>query len=274
MGPNGSGKTTLLQIIAGEVSPDLGTLKKADDLKIVYFDQHRMKLPLHFTLREALCPQGDFVDFRGQKIHINGWCSRFLFPPDILDMPLEKLSGGERARIAIAHLMLQPADILLLDEPTNDLDIPTLETLEESLMDFPGALVLITHDRSMLNRICNNLLALGNPEQTDLFVDYNQWEASLRKPEKKVAEPKAIEEPKRAKPKLSYAEKKEYDQIEAKISETEEEIRLLNHELEKPEIAENPLQLQAVCTQIGLAEARLEQLYLRWDELDKKSQGL
>jgi ATP-binding cassette subfamily F protein uup len=175
MGPNGSGKTTLLKILAGEILADVGTIKKADALQIVYFDQHRMQLPSHITLRQALCPDKDFVTFRQQKIHVNGWCKRFLFSPEILDMPLDKLSGGERARIAIAHLMLQPADLLLLDEPTNDLDIPTLETLEESLVDFPGAVVLITHDRCMLDRICNTLLVFGDPENNLLFADFSQW---------------------------------------------------------------------------------------------------
>ena len=153
MGPNGSGKTTLLRMLAGETAPDLGTIKKADGLQIVYFDQHRAQLPNDITLRRALSPDGDFVRFRGQMIHVNGWCKRFLFSPEVLDMPLAQLSGGEKARISIAHLMLQPADLLLLDEPTNDLDIPTLETLEESLIDFPGAVVLITHDRCMMDRI-------------------------------------------------------------------------------------------------------------------------
>jgi ATP-binding cassette subfamily F protein uup len=101
---------------------------------------------------------------------VNGWYKRFLFSPDILEMPIGKLSGGEKARIAIAHLMLQPADLLLLDEPTNDLDIPTLETLEESLLDFPGAVVLITHDRCMLDRTCNSILVLGDSDDVQLYL--------------------------------------------------------------------------------------------------------
>ncbi len=270
MGPNGSGKTTLLKIIAGELAPDQGTLKQADGLKIVYFDQHRLQLPGNITLRQALSPDGDFVTFRGQKIHINGWCQRFLFSTDILEMPLEKLSGGERARISIAHLMLQPADILLLDEPTNDLDIPTLETLEESLEEFPGAVVLITHDRCMLDRICNNLLALGNPDLNEFFSDYVQWEASLKKPTSKQEEKKSQQ--KSQKSKLSYAEKKEYDQIEETIKKLEQEVKNLNHDLESS--PQNPEQLQLICKQIGLAETRIEQLYLRWDELEKKQQGV
>src|SRR5262249_31350853 len=132
MGPNGAGKTTLLRLLAQEMEPDVGTLKRAANLRTVYFDQHRALLPCEMTLREALSPTGDYVLFRGQRVHVNGWCKRFLFSPDLLDMPLGKLSGGERARISIAHLMLKPADLLLLDEPTNDLDVATLETLEES----------------------------------------------------------------------------------------------------------------------------------------------
>ena len=270
IGPNGSGKTTLLKMMAGEMPPDMGTIKKADDLKIVYFDQHRAQLPSHITLREALSPTGDFVTFHGQKIHVNGWCKRFLFSPEILDMPLSKLSGGEKARIAIAHLMLQPADLLLLDEPTNDLDIPTLETLEDSLVEFPGAVVLITHDRCMLDRICNTLLPLGDPEQNQLFADVSQWEAAIKtaaapqKPKEKKSEPSPI------KPKLSYMEKKEYDQIEGKIQEAEAALQKLNHSLEDPEVAQNLELLQSICSQVALAENRIEQLYLRWEELEKK----
>jgi ATP-binding cassette subfamily F protein uup len=282
MGPNGSGKTTLLRILAGEVLPDQGTVKKADGLQIVYFDQHRMQLPLDMTLRGALAPDGDFVHFRGRPIHVNGWCKRFLFAPEILDMPLLKLSGGERARIAIAHLMLQPADLLLLDEPTNDLDIATLETLEESLLDFPGAVVLITHDRCMMDRVCNQLFALGDPDHNVLYADFSQWEASLKmaadtslNPRSKASlqtSPKEISvEPQPVKVKMSYAEKKEYSQIEGKISGCEKRIQELNLQLEDPDISQNGERLQTLCTEIGLCEAQLEQLYLRWDALEKKN---
>jgi ATP-binding cassette subfamily F protein uup len=269
MGPNGSGKTTLLRILAGEINPDMGTLKKADGLQIVYFDQHRAQLPLTLTLKEALSPDGDYVKFRGQPIHVNGWCKRFLFSPDMLQMPIRHLSGGERARISIARLILQPADLLLLDEPTNDLDIPTLETLEESLLDFPGAVVLIAHDRCMLDRICNSLLALGDPDHMAFFADYTQWEASLKtllppKPKEKKEE---LSSPKT---KLSYLEKREYEAIEGKISKLEEEVRLLNLRLEEPQLAGQPQTLSEVCQAIGLAETQIEQLYLRWHELDSK----
>ncbi len=269
MGPNGSGKTTLLRLLAEETTPDQGTLKFAEDLKIVYFDQHRAKLPDAMSLREALSPKGDYVEFRGQPVHVNGWCKRFLFSPDLLEMPIGKLSGGERARISIAHLMLQPADVLLLDEPTNDLDIATLETLEESLLEFPGALVLITHDRYMLYRLCNAFLALGDPKQTQIFAEYAQWQAASI--QAKEVKPE-VTPPKREKkrPSLSYMEKKEYDQIEENISKLEAEVAALNKLLETPEVAENPSRLREICTVIGLTENRIEQLYLRWEELEQK----
>ncbi len=272
MGPNGSGKTTLLRLLAGELSADQGTIKRADALQTVYFDQHRNTLPSNITLREALSPTGDFIVFRGQPIHVNGWCKRFLFSPDLLDLPIGSLSGGERARIAIAHLMLQPADLLLLDEPTNDLDIPTLETLETSLLDFPGAVVLITHDRCMLDRVCNALLALGDPSKTELFADFGQWQASCKKEPEGLAGPKEIKEaPSSAKQKLSYMEKREYDQIAGKIELLEKEMRELSHLLETPEIAEDSARLAETCTAISLVETQVEQLYLRWEELSRKA---
>ena len=268
MGPNGSGKTTLLRLLADEIAPDAGTIKKAEDIQVVYFDQHRTKLPLEMTLKEALSPNGDYVLFRGRPIHVNGWCKKFLFSPDILDLKLAKLSGGERARISIAHLMLQPADVLLLDEPTNDLDIPTLETLEESLIDFPGAVVLISHDRCMLDRICNSLLSLGNEEVPSFYADYSQWqrrEEKIIEPTSKKAAPSI-----RPAPHFSYTEKKELEQIERKIAKSEEEIKNLNQLLENPKIAQRADQLAEIYTQIQLAETQLEQLYIRWNELDKK----
>jgi ATP-binding cassette subfamily F protein uup len=268
MGPNGSGKTTLLRLLANEIAPDQGTIKRADELKVVYFDQHRAQLPHDMTLRNALSPKGDYVTFNGQPIHVNGWCKRFLFSPDILDMPIGNLSGGERARISIAHLMLQPADLLLLDEPTNDLDIPTLETLEESLQEFPGAVVLITHDRCMLDRICNSLISFGDPDKNTIYPDFAQWEKDQAAPASKAQAKK--EEVKTTKGKLSYLEKKEYEEMEGKISKLEEKAKALNHLLDKPEVAENPTKLAEVCLEIGLAENQIEQLYLRWDELEKK----
>lgn len=272
MGLNGSGKTTLLRLLADELTPDQGTIKRADRLKVVYFDQHRTQFPDTVTLRAALSPNGDYVIYREKPIHVNGWCKRFLFSPDLLDLPIGKLSGGERARIAIAHLMLQPADLLLLDEPTNDLDIPTLEILEESLLDFSGAVVLITHDRYMLDRICTIFLSLGNLECTDLYASYAQWESTTINPQEPSKEKKEKgSTPPSTKPKLSSQEKREYKEIEGKIAQEEEKIRKLNQQLENPSITENPARLQETCTAIALGESKVEQLYLRLLELEQKS---
>ncbi|MCL6756244.1 MAG: ABC-F family ATP-binding cassette domain-containing protein [Candidatus Rhabdochlamydia oedothoracis] len=264
MGPNGSGKTTLLRILAKELLPELGTIKEANEIKIVYFDQHKTQIPDHITLKEALSPNGDYISFRGQSIHVNGWCKRFLFSPDLLNMPIGSLSGGEKARISIAHLMLKQADILLLDEPTNDLDIPTLERLEESLIDFPGAIVLITHDRCMLDRVCNCLLSLGDLNQTTLYPDYAQWKAAQKSPVLKTKESKHSPI---SKPKLSYLEQKEYQQIEKKIEVLEEEIKQFHQLLET---ITDTNDLAEICTTIGLKENQIEQLYLRWQILEQK----
>ena len=176
VGPNGSGKTTLLRLLQGELEPTGGEIRRADWLRIVYFDQTRSLDP-DVTLRRALAPDGDSVVYRDRVIHVAGWAARFLFTGEQLSQPVGRLSGGERARVLIAQLMLQPADILLLDEPTNDLDIPTLEILEESLIDFPGSLVLVTHDRYMLDRVSSIVLGLNGKGGADTFADYGQWEA-------------------------------------------------------------------------------------------------
>jgi ATP-binding cassette subfamily F protein uup len=273
MGPNGSGKTTLLRLLADEIQPDTGTIKRADDLKVVYFDQHRAQLSDTLTLKQALSPRGDFVNFRGQSIHVNGWCKRFLFSPDILALPIGTLSGGEKARISIAHLMLQPADILLLDEPTNDLDIPTLEMLEESLLEFPGAVVLITHDRCMLDRVCGNLLSFGNPDETTEFADYSQWEAASKKKSSPKSKEQKNEQAAKEKTKLSYNEKKEYDALEGKVAKLEAELQELNQLMGAPEISSDPKKLEDVCKAAGLITIQIEKSYIRWEELEKKGKS-
>jgi ABC transport system ATP-binding/permease protein len=179
VGANGSGKTTLLRLLEGVMQPDQGTIRCADQLRVVSFAQDRgAHLDPDRSLRRTLCPEGDMVIYRDRTIHVAGWAKRFQFRDDQLDMPVSRLSGGERARVMIARLMLTTADVLLLDEPTNDLDIPTLEVLEDSLLDFPGALVLVSHDRYMLDRVSTMVIGLdGGPDgvQAGIFADYSQW---------------------------------------------------------------------------------------------------
>ena len=179
VGQNGSGKTTLLRLLRGDIQPTGGEIRRADALRIVYFDQNR-ELDPDLTLRRALAPDSDSVIYQERVIHVASWAARFLFDPDDLNQPVGRLSGGERARVLIAQLMLQPADVLLLDEPTNDLDIPTLEILEESLLEYRGALVLVTHDRFMLDRVSTVVLGLDGLGGAERFGDYSQWDVWQR----------------------------------------------------------------------------------------------
>lgn len=276
VGKNGTGKTTLLKILAGQIPPDLGTLKYADDLRLVYFDQHREQIPLDVTLKEALCENGDTVNYRGQEIHVNGWASRFLFTPDRLMLPVRCLSGGERARILIAKLMLKPADILFLDEPTNDLDIPTLEVMEESLKEFAGAVVLISHDRCLMDNICTQILSLGGLNDPQFYMGYSQWE----KAQQEIAEAskggsakieKAASSPPPKPKKLSYMEQKELSSMQESIERAEEDLSKLQKESERNT---DPKKSLDIYTKLGAAQEKLDTLYARWQELENKLQGL
>lgn len=277
VGANGSGKTTLLRLLAGELEPDKGTIKFADNLRIVYFDQHRQKLNPNDTLRQALSPNSDTVVYRGQHIHVNSWGKRFLFYPDRMDLPIRQLSGGEKARIGIARLMLQPADLLLLDEPTNDLDIPTLETLEESLKEFPGAIAFITHDRALLDSIATCVIGLGFPDKSPLLADHQQWEAFIQQrqavPTVQTAKSPPIKtlpaEPAQ-KQKLSYHEKKELESMENAIIATEQEVERLSQLMHTYSDSNKLTELQQTCAALDTAQTKLEQLFHRWQELDSK----
>lgn len=276
VGKNGTGKTTLLKILAGQISPDLGTLKYADDLQLVYFDQHREQIPLDLTLKEALCENGETVNYRGQEIHVNGWASRFLFTSDRLMLPVRCLSGGERARILIAKLMLKPADVLFLDEPTNDLDIPTLEVMEESLKEFAGAVVLISHDRCLMDNICTQILSLGGINDPHFYMGYSQWEKAQQDMTSSAKENATkIEKTPAAPPsklkKLSYNEQKELSGMQEAIERAEEELSALQKVSESPTDPKKTIELY---TKLGTAQEKLDTLYARWQELENKSQGL
>jgi ATP-binding cassette subfamily F protein uup len=271
LGANGAGKTTLLRILAGELEPSEGRVERAAALRAVYFDQTREQLDATQTLREGLGAHGDTVVFRDRPLHVAGWARRFLFEADQLDQPISSLSGGEQARVLIARLMLQPADLLLLDEPTNDLDIPTLEVLEESLSDFPGALVLVTHDRYLLDRVSNAILGLDGQGGAQLYADYWQWEQAQF-----VAKPPKPEKPAAAKPetggrkKLSYLEAREWEGMEARILEAEQAVEALRREMQSPETVSDGPRLRACYERLQAAEGEVESLYERWAELEGK----
>ncbi len=278
VGMNGSGKTTLLKLLAGELNPDKGTIKYAEGVKIVYFDQHRAQLPSDASLRRALSPEGDSVSYRGQTIHVNSWCRRFLFSSDRLDLPFGHLSGGEKARVHIARMMLEPADVLLLDEPTNDLDIPTLEILENSLQEFPGAIVLITHDRYILDQISNKILGLGTQSDTEIFADYRQWEQyqiqrneQIRENAKnKIDKKELLCRPNDRPRKMSYSEKREWEQMEDRILTLEKEIKSLENQAQEPHVTHQSDKIQKIYQDLNHKQQALEQLFQRWEELESK----
>ncbi|HEX2834294.1 MAG TPA: ABC-F family ATP-binding cassette domain-containing protein [Thermoanaerobaculia bacterium] len=272
LGPNGSGKTTLLRMMIGELAPDAGTIEQADGLRVVYFEQNRESLDPNLTLKRALAPEGDSVVFGDRSIHVAGWAKRFLFRSEQLETAVSRLSGGEKARIVLARLMLQPADLLVMDEPTNDLDIPTLDVLEESLLEFPGALVLVTHDRYLLDRVSTQILALDGRGHAQYFADYAQWEVNrteAAKPQKSAAAPA----PKAAAPKtrrLSYLEQREFDSMEANVLAAEEQLEAAKAAAENPAIASDPAALQARYEELHAAQQEVERLYARWAELEAK----
>jgi ABC transport system ATP-binding/permease protein len=279
VGPNGSGKTTMLRLLRGDIEPTRGEIRKADSLRIVYFDQNRVLDP-DLSLRRALAPDSDAVIYQDRVIHVASWAARFLFDPEHLNQPVGKLSGGERARVLIAQLMLQPADVLLLDEPTNDLDIPTLEILEESLLEYRGALVLVTHDRYMLDRVSTIVLGLDGLGGAERFADYSQWDAWQR-PRQSKSNPNLSTGPKRSnavassqpqpgKKKLSYIEGRELSTIEERIAEAEREVDARRGALEDPDITSDPVLLREACTQLEEAQKTIDNLYARWAELEEK----
>ena len=272
LGPNGSGKTTLLQLLAGTMTPDSGEIERAENLQIVYFEQNRASLDPELSLKRAFVSEGDTVIFRGRPVHLASWAKRFLFRQDQLGTPVGQLSGGEQARILIARLMLQPADLVILDEPTNDLDIPTLEVLEDSLMDFPGAIVLVTHDRFLLDRVSTTLLALDGKGNAVPYADYAQWEAAQRPavvaPRESPAQP-APREPRRGS-QLTSREKREWEQIEQNILLTEEAVVACQQALEDPAVASDPTALQERYTALAATQAAVDHLYARWAELEEK----
>jgi len=289
LGPNGCGKSTLIRMLTGAEAPDTGEVRYAEQLQVAWFEQNRELLDPDTTVLKTLCPTGETVEFQGNRLHIRSYLDRFLFTQGMMDMEVRKLSGGEQSRLLLAKLMLRPANLLVLDEPTNDLDLATLEVLETCLSSFPGAVILVTHDRWFLDQVTSKILAFsknpdtGTPEITS-FEGYPQWETheqvrvareeELRKEREKAqrqasaqaAAPQA--QAKSAKRKLSFKEQREWDQMETTIHDAEAQVEKLTADSQSSEVLKSPGKLREVMAALHDAQIRVEQLYARWAELE------
>lgn len=280
LGRNGCGKSTLIRCLLGTETVDSGSVLRAEQLTLAYFEQKRESLDLNQSVQRTLCPGGDSVIYRGRPIHIRSYLDRFLFSRDQIELPVGKLSGGEQSRLLLARLMLKEAKVLVLDEPTNDLDIETLDVLEDCLKEFEGAVILVTHDRYFLDQVANQIIAFPDVQQSqrslEKFADLSQWEAwhenhlaSLKLTPSKPAKPELSPKKK----KLSYNETRELASMEQTIQKAEEKIQTLESELAKSEIQSNSQKLTELYQELHAAQESLEKLYSRWAELEKIAQG-
>jgi ATP-binding cassette subfamily F protein uup len=303
LGPNGCGKSTLIRCLLGSETPDSGQVKRADKIEVAYFEQHREGLDPRKSVLRNICPEGDYVNFRGSFIFARSYLDRFLFRTEQHDLPVEKLSGGEQARLRVAQMMLRPANILVLDEPTNDLDLATLAVLEEVLSEFNGAVILVTHDRFFLDQVSNRILAFARnsdgSSDIEPFASFSQWEewndarqaelkaanaglqkerigllhsnspGSSSKTEREMALESAGESTSKKKArKLSYNEKRELESMESRIQEREAALVQLQQEAQKPENLANAPLLADLYQQIGETQESIDRLYERWAELE------
>lgn len=279
LGENGSGKSTLLRTLLGEIPPLSGKVDSAENLKVAYFEQSRDRLEAKKSVLKNLCPEGDYVNFQGQFVHVRSYLDRFLFFGNRAELPVEKLSGGEKARLRLAQLMLEPAQVLILDEPTNDLDMETLEVLEGALSGFPGAVILVTHDRYFMDAVCDKILAFPRAEyglkNLVPFSSYFQWEEWSTQMEDKT-EPNATTQPTTTPPttapkvKVSFKERHEFEQMEKVVMELEQKILDLKAQCEDPKILADHIRMTKVTQELALAEAELEKKFERWQELEAK----
>jgi ATP-binding cassette subfamily F protein uup len=283
LGPNGCGKSTLLRVLLGTEAPGAGEVFRAESLSPVVFEQGRESLDPESTPAKTLCPEGDKVEFRGAFVHIKSYLDRFLFRPEQMDMAVGRLSGGEQSRLLLARLMLKKTNLLVLDEPTNDLDLATLGVLEDCLSDFPGAVLLVTHDRWFLDRVTNQILAFGKDADGNgtlvSLAGLDQWEewragSPEARPDRdgKKTQNAALTPLSAAarKKRLGYLEQRELDGMEERILVAEAARDALQLECEKPENATDGEKLVDLLGQIEDRQGEIDRLYTRWSDLEEK----
>lgn len=281
LGDNGSGKSTMIRMLLKQEEPDSGRVVQAERLKVAYFEQNRETLKPQLSVLKNICPDGDYVHYQGQYVFARSYLERFLFNRQQMDLPVEKLSGGEQSRLRLAQLMLNEAQVLILDEPTNDLDVATLTVLEESLKNFNGAVILVTHDRFFMDQVASHILAFhrrpDGSTSLENFTGYLQWEEWFEEQKLLEAEKLREETKKESKAnkavKLSFKEKFELENMESTIQGLEEKLAALQVEAAKPELMSNAGKLQEVYAQISETQSQLDHNFARWAELEKKTQG-
>ncbi|WP_207476851.1 ABC-F family ATP-binding cassette domain-containing protein [Arenibaculum pallidiluteum] len=276
IGPNGAGKTTLLRILTGELAPDAGTLRLGANLEPVYFDQKRMNLDPDMTIQETLVPGGgDIVTFGGKPVHVASYMKDFLFEPRMKDQPVRSLSGGERNRLLLARLFARPSNLMILDEPTNDLDMDTLDLLEEVLGDYEGTLLLVSHDRDFLDRLVTSVIAVeGDGEVMEYpggYSDYLVQRPARTAPEparQKRAEPPPAA-PAKQRRKLAFKEQRELDELPGRMEALGTEIARLNATLSDAGLyGRDPAGFAKATERLAKAQAELAAAEDRWLELE------
>jgi ATP-binding cassette subfamily F protein uup len=285
VGPNGAGKTTLLKLILGELQPDEGRVRVGTNLQVAYFDQMRAQLDQEKSLADTISPGSDWVEINGAKKHVMSYLGDFLFAPERARSPVKSLSGGERNRLLLARLFARPANVLVLDEPTNDLDIPTLELLEELLTDYDGTVLLVSHDRAFLDNVVTSVIASeGEGRWREYVGGFTDWQTQ-RERSAQLAQQEAPKEPVReAAPKesaagrnaqrsvkLSYKEQRELETLPERIASLEAEQKTISAQLEDGSIFAKDAQEGARLTQrYAQIDEELMVVLERWDELESK----
>ncbi|MDX1655679.1 MAG: ATP-binding cassette domain-containing protein, partial [Candidatus Competibacteraceae bacterium] len=280
IGPNGCGKTTVLNLLLGRLQPQAGTLRLGTKLQVAYFDQLRAQLDPQLSVIDNVAEGRDFIEINGQRRHIIGYLEDFLFSPARSRTPVKSLSGGERNRLLLARLFSQPANLLVMDEPTNDLDLETLELLEDLLANYQGTLLLVSHDRAFLDNVVTSTLAFeGQGRWREYVGGYGDWllqrqAAAPAGGQEKRAAVVAKPAPKPRPAKLSYKDQQELDQLPARIEALEAEQAGLQQRLAQPDFyKEDQARVARVMEQLRSLEADLEAAYARWDELESLGEG-
>jgi len=275
IGPNGSGKTTLLRLLLGELQPQVGTVRHGTNLEVAYFDQLHAQLDDAKSVRDNVCNGADWVEICGRRRHVIGYLADFLFTQEQADGPVARLSGGERNRLVLARLFTKPSNVLVMDEPTNDLDIETLELLEDLLSEYPGTLLLVSHDREFLNNVVTSTLALeGEGRVKEYAGGYDDWLRQHQPDEPPTAEPAAVKptparSPKPRSRRPTYKEQRELEALPERITALEADLSRCHETMADPAFyRQDPAELVKAKAELQSIENDVAEAYKRWEELE------